>query len=492
MHDPGYGAPNAQFRFSPGQRLLTAASAASPDTYQSGGGGPVIVPPASPETAPGYRRLASLGDRFLASVLDILMGAATSIVIGMWSAVMWGGVTPTGFFVQGKPEWIAVSVILLVGFLYYWLLEGLAGATLGKAIAGIQVRQADGGKCGLRPALLRNLLRIVDAIPLYLVGFLVAVFSKRRQRLGDHVAGTVVVELPIGRRVRAAFFLLWIAFISGSIVGAWMIHRGAPVTPIQMKLVSFVWTESLEGPPRATNIYKPGDVIFASYTLADFGADSQGQVDLTVMVTIMDPAGLPLNKPLTQNIRKAMPNILKVMPDVDVAFNGKFFLPLPGFIPGGMYKVLIKTHDAIKNSDDEFAQTFTVVPGPAISPANQLEIRNFQFSTSAGGPPLSPAVYQPGQTVHYSYQLFGIRFLKDRVDLHIAYNVIGPDGQTLLGRPASMDKTFVYHPDNFFLPAQGHFNMPSGAKKGTYIVRLVITDKVAGKTLNSEGSFEVR
>ena len=465
--------------------FLTASSAASPEAYPGGGGGPEIVPPAVPPGVVAGYRLAHLGDRFLAVTLDTLIGLATFTVIGMWSAAKWGGVTASGFFVEGKAAWVSLSLTLLAGFLYYWLLEATAGATLGKAIAGIQVRQADGQQCGLRPALLRNLLRIVDAIAFYLVGFLVALFSRKSQRVGDHVAGTVVVDHPIGRRARAALAILWLVCISASITLAWILHRGAPVTPIQMKIVSFVWTESPEGPPRATNIYKPGDEIFASYTLVGFGADSQGQVDLTITVTVMDPAGLPLNKAWTQNIRKAMP-------DGDAVFNGSVFLPLPGFVPGGMYKVLIKAHDAIKNSNSEFAQTFTVVHGPAISPANQLEIRNFQFSTSAGGPPLSPAVYQPGQTVHYSYQLFGVRFRNDRTDLNIAHSVIGPDGQTLLDRPVRMDKTFVYHPDNFFLPAQGYLNMPSDAKKGAYIVRLVITDKVAGKTLNSESSFEIR
>lgn len=474
-------------RYSSRPIFLTASSAASPEAYPGGGGGPEIVPPAAPPDVVAGYRLAHLGDRFLAITLDTLIGLATFDVIGTWSAVKWGGVTASGFLLEGKAAWVSLSLTLLAGFLYYWLLEATAGATLGKAIAGIQVRQADGQKSGFRPALLRNLLRIVDAIPFYFVGFLVALLSRKFQRVGDHVAGTVVVELPIGRRARAALTILWLVCISAGFTGAWILHRGAPVTPVQMKLVSFEWTETADGPARATASYKPGDEIFARYSLAGFTTDSQGVIDLTLAVTVVDPAGLPLHETWTKTIRTATT-------DSSIPFNGNLQIPLPEFAPGGTYKVIIKAHDAVKNSDSEFAQTFTVVPGPAISPANQLEIRNFQFSTSAGGPPLSPAVYQPGQTVHYSYQLFGVRFRKDQTDLHIAHRVIGPDGQTLMDRPDSfsMDKTFVYHPDNFFLPALGYLNMPSSAKKGTYIVRLVITDKVAAKTLNIESSFEIR
>jgi uncharacterized RDD family membrane protein YckC len=80
----------------------------------------------------------------------------------------------------------------LAGFLYYLLAEGIAGATLGKAIAGIQVRKKAGTSCGLRASMVRNVFRIVDVFGAYLVGLFVAIFSKARQRVGDHVAGTIV------------------------------------------------------------------------------------------------------------------------------------------------------------------------------------------------------------------------------------------------------------------------------------------------------------
>jgi len=49
-------------------------------------------------------------------------------------------------------------------------------------------------------------LRLVDAIGLYLVGFIVAVSSKQNQRLGDIAAQTIVCERETSRRGRA---LLW-------------------------------------------------------------------------------------------------------------------------------------------------------------------------------------------------------------------------------------------------------------------------------------------
>ena len=60
----------------------------------------------------------------------------------------------------------------------------------------IKVVESRTGKPGdYGKALIRNVLRLVDWLPfLYLVGGILVLVSERRQRLGDLVAGTVVVK----------------------------------------------------------------------------------------------------------------------------------------------------------------------------------------------------------------------------------------------------------------------------------------------------------
>jgi len=85
--------------------------------------------------------------------------------------------------------------LLLVIVLYYVLLEGLTGRTLGKLVTGIKVVDAEtGGRPGLLSGLVRTALRLVDGLCAYLVGFLVVVNSDRRRRLGDMAAKTLVVR----------------------------------------------------------------------------------------------------------------------------------------------------------------------------------------------------------------------------------------------------------------------------------------------------------
>jgi uncharacterized RDD family membrane protein YckC len=84
----------------------------------------------------------------------------------------------------------------LIAIAYYVLLEGIAGATIGKFVTGIRVVSEDGTKLGWTGAVVRNVARIVDAFPYglpYLVGAISVWVSPTQQRLGDRWANSVVV-----------------------------------------------------------------------------------------------------------------------------------------------------------------------------------------------------------------------------------------------------------------------------------------------------------
>jgi len=84
----------------------------------------------------------------------------------------------------------------LITIVYFVLLEGLAGATIGKFATGIRVVNEDGTKLDWPAAIVRNVARLVDAVPYvfpYLVGAISVWASPNQQRLGDRWANTVVV-----------------------------------------------------------------------------------------------------------------------------------------------------------------------------------------------------------------------------------------------------------------------------------------------------------
>lgn len=77
----------------------------------------------------------------------------------------------------------------------FWLLQGLTGATPGKALCGIRTVRADGRACGIGRAIVRNILLVVDLIGCVvpLVGPITAGVSRGHKRVGDLAAGTYVV-----------------------------------------------------------------------------------------------------------------------------------------------------------------------------------------------------------------------------------------------------------------------------------------------------------
>lgn len=129
-----------------------------------------------------------VGRRFVAWVID---GLITGLAWVPFAQVE----SSEGFF---SISWRGLDFVvpLVITIAYFVLLEGLAGATIGKFVLGIRVRAPDGSRIGLGQALVRNLARVVDALPYvipYLVGGIAVIRSDTCQRFGDRWAKTVVV-----------------------------------------------------------------------------------------------------------------------------------------------------------------------------------------------------------------------------------------------------------------------------------------------------------
>jgi uncharacterized RDD family membrane protein YckC len=87
------------------------------------------------------------------------------------------------------------AVTVAWGLFYHFVAESHWQQTLGKRLLGLRVQAQGGGVPDDRAIALRTVLRVVDGIAFYLVGLLVMLRTgERRQRLGDIVGGTEVVD----------------------------------------------------------------------------------------------------------------------------------------------------------------------------------------------------------------------------------------------------------------------------------------------------------
>ncbi len=133
-------------------------------------------------------RLASLGVRITAHILDLFVFIVIAVVVSL--------LTPLVFVLQpGLAQALLMTFMALGPFLYFILCEGLGnGQTLGKRATGIRVRMADGTPITFKAAIGRNLLRPADFLPsFYLVGLAAMFTNQKSQRLGDLVGNTIVV-----------------------------------------------------------------------------------------------------------------------------------------------------------------------------------------------------------------------------------------------------------------------------------------------------------
>jgi uncharacterized RDD family membrane protein YckC len=135
--------------------------------------------------------LAGPVSRCLAWLVDCL------IIVGLLVAATWLASYLEKFNFDLSRIFVFIAYLLLdMG--YCILLEWRwKGRTFGKRVLGLRVVDAEGLHLRGRQVLIRNLLRVVDRLPVfYLLGGTLCLFSPRFQRLGDLAAGTVVVRRP--------------------------------------------------------------------------------------------------------------------------------------------------------------------------------------------------------------------------------------------------------------------------------------------------------
>jgi len=145
----------------------------------------------------GNVRYAGLGARFAALFVDLLVFCAfffpiTRLVKGVWLMAPTDHRWSAGLFISDP-----ICIVFFIAMaLYYVLLEGWLGLTLGKWALGLRVIAVGGGKPGVRRAVLRNVLRAVDSLPAFnILGVLLILSSPERARAGDRWARTRVVHV---------------------------------------------------------------------------------------------------------------------------------------------------------------------------------------------------------------------------------------------------------------------------------------------------------
>jgi uncharacterized RDD family membrane protein YckC len=153
----------------------------------------------TPERVPLHFALASIGNRFIACAIDHAL-QATALVLMIIGFSLLANFSSFGDRLASAPKWV-YAVLGLVVFLifsgYFAFFEWIwSGQTPGKRWLKLRVIREDGRPVTFWEATVRNLLRSVDILPppFYSIGLISVFVSSSDQRVGDMVAGTVVVR----------------------------------------------------------------------------------------------------------------------------------------------------------------------------------------------------------------------------------------------------------------------------------------------------------
>lgn len=153
----------------------------------------------TPERVPLHFALASIGNRFLACAVDHFIQIIVIVLISVAFSTL-AEFSLLGADFIAAPKWIkAIAIILtfliLTGYFVFfeWIWNG---QTPGKRWMKLRVIREDGRPVTFFESAVRNLVRFFDMQPIifYSLGLISVFIGSRDQRMGDLVAGTVVVR----------------------------------------------------------------------------------------------------------------------------------------------------------------------------------------------------------------------------------------------------------------------------------------------------------
>src|SRR5258707_6600055 len=153
----------------------------------------------TPERVPLHFALASIGNRLLACTFDHFLQILTIAIVVLGGWWLTEKIDLVGLF-NDAPKWVEALLILaffVIWSSYFIFFEWMwNGQTPGKRWLKLRVIREDGRPITFWEASVRNLLRSFDMMPapFYSIGLISVFSSTRDQRVGDMVAGTVVIR----------------------------------------------------------------------------------------------------------------------------------------------------------------------------------------------------------------------------------------------------------------------------------------------------------
>ncbi len=467
------------------------------------------------EVSAGGFLLAPLKDRIAAFIIDALF-----LFVLYWPLLML-----YRFIVYGSPlgpiptlgihALIFHSIFLLLAFVYFFVLEGVFFASLGKLICHLAVRDASGEHASISGIFWRNLLRIIDLILCALaLGFVVMEKTGWHQRLGDFAGHTVVIKKlsKPGRQYALTMdmlasasgrlgamiidLILFTAFVASYFL---LLNPDEPLASMIMVallplfiILFFALQEGLTG----TTV---GKLIFG-YTIC---LEQGPTVDFSsaLMRTIA--------RILDTNFFGFLSILISVRKQrLGDLFAGTMVIKVPRQLKGligaiiTIIIIMMLFFAGQENRNNYLSSSFRINFLPTFSyhtggvsklggtRIRNLSINNFQFAVNNPKQTRKPAVFKPGEEVYLVFEIVGYERESGKAwvqeDLQVRY----PDNSIGL----KLENVIDYYDDiqeGEPLELTNNIILPESALLGRYTVTVTLRDKYSDRQLKEQRFFYV-
>jgi len=342
-----------------------------------------------------YVPAVDLGHTPLASTLSRIFAECLDLVLSLLLIY--------GTFLLMRPSRPLLSYVVLLSLpalfvAYYTVLEFLTGTTPGKALFKRQVVLDHGEPPDGTGALIRNLFRPLD----YFLGYPLMTLSRRKQRLGDMAADTLVVAKPPAQKAWfgsaiAVALVLAIAYFGfrnpnnliraqyglGPIEGLKVFLPGArpapkpgapapaPAAPKaapakpksaaplpastsdKLNLAEFYFaTGPAPGQIRKDGVFRSGDLVFVFFKVQGFQLNEQQEASIAEDLRVEDPEG----KVLVDQPRVV--ELVKVVKETNPSMLFANQIKLPKDAPVGKYRAVFTVYDKVAETQFSFEKSF--------------------------------------------------------------------------------------------------------------------------------------
>lgn len=460
----------------------------------------------------GTTFVATLRERFAAFFIDSLflfyVYWICAIAYGRIFLASWDAAIP----LEGWHALAFHGSFLCVCFFYYFLLEGIFLATLGKSICWMSVRKKNGEPASLLGVFVRNLLRFVDYAFIIPVAFIMEL-TRYKQRLGDIITGGTVVKKfshkaktysvtpdqllsATGRTFAAIIDLFIFALFAGGyillmnpnapLISRWILLFSPLAFILYFMLIEMI-SETSPGKwlagciichDNGRRLTISGSLVRTLWLVID--VNPLGALCIFLSSLRQRPGDLAAGTVILKhhrNLRGASSILIAIV------------LAAATIYPGLMNKDNILSSTFKLNFLPNFSFLNNLKVGEA--PAGPFAVQNFRFAANEPTDFRNPPMFTAGETVFIVFEVKDYTKRERDAWMQEDLSVTYPDGTVGLNQQNIVDFKQVVR-GNAPIEFSNNITLPMNSQPGEYVVNVTVRDKFGGNEAKDLKKFYVR